>query len=160
MNLKYLIMNPVKFLINGTIGFLLLIIFIILLIQLPKKNMFLSQVEFSIYFGLWLSIVAFYLGLVNIKDIDPSTNTDNYTIKSIIKNSGFYLFFMVFINIVGISISYSKSYPLSPIYIIEHLDYIQILSFPIAYICYTIGMKINLWRAKIDNESNITSGDD
>lgn len=150
-------MNPSKILINGIIAFLYSIVFIILIGQLPRKNMFLSQEEFSVYLGLWLNILALYLGLVNIKDIDPSTNRNSYTIKSIAKRSGFILFFFMLFNIIGIVVTYSRSYPLSLIYIIEHLDFIQIFALSAAYVWYIIGLKINFRRLQNDTESNITS---
>jgi hypothetical protein len=105
---------------------------------------FLTFEEVQLFILALLLIIAFYTGLVNIRDTETSVFMNKYTIKSILRNMGIYLLAMIVFQLLLV-ITYGlfiEEISLTLSYIVENADYISILTPASWYIIYILGLRL------------------
>ena len=135
-------MISIKFVIHGIISICFFLGSIAVLAKFSTVRY--TQREIGFFILLILILIAFYVGLVNIKDIEISSFNNRFNFKSLSKNAGLFLIVMfIFLSIIFIVFWYSNgggSITFSDF--IEIVDFSIVISYPISYFSYMVGLKL------------------
>ena len=131
-----------KFVIHGIISIVFFIGSIAALVKF--STIIYTQREIGFFIVLVMTVIAFYVGLVNIKDIEISSFSKKFTVNSLIKAAGLFLLIMsLFISIIFILVWYSnEDGALTLSYFLETVDFSIVICYPTAYISYMMGLKL------------------
>ncbi len=150
-------MNSKKIALHGFISFAFWIFSIYVMATFPRKNdTILTQREFGYLNLIILILIAIYLGLVNIRDTDYSAFRDKYSVRSISKIASLLLLFtFLFVLIIDLSYWYFyENVPLTLTYLLEVLYFPLIITNPIVYTGYMIGLKLYFVRSTPKTDDN------